>query len=312
MLNPNAPSFYLRSCPPAFDSPVFCPPPPPHPVLGFPSCLSTPILLPSIDVFFDNCYVNKKVLSYPPLPPFSIDSKETYPIDEVLRPPVSTADTEANTERASMEKTTFLVRGPRFFGRRRKVVKVWMAKSSGGSLSSSGFNPPEFRDGGQTTIMIKNIPNRLSREKLIGMLDQHCLKENEKEKEKLSSKPIFSEYDFVYMPMDFRNQCNLGYGFVNFTTHRGALGFYNSYQSYKWEIYESKKVCEVSSARIQGKAGLVEHFKKTCFNCDSDDYLPVQFTPPRNGSTSLPAAVLVGSRRLSDCTESRTGRDWNS
>ncbi|XP_068650777.1 protein terminal ear1-like [Aristolochia californica] len=295
MLNPNAPSFYVRPVARAFDIPVFFPPPPHH-VSGFPSCLPTPILLPSVDLFFDKC-----PLPPPPPPPFNVDSKRTYPIDKVILPPsVSNSDTVTKTERPPLRKTFFSVSGPRSsLSRRTKIVKVWMAKSSGRFLSPSAFNPSEFDDGDRTTVMIKNIPNRLSREKLIGMLDQHCMEENEKEKEKLPSEPVLSEYDFVYLPMDFRNQCNLGYGFVNFTNHRGAVRFYNTYVNHRWEIYESKKVCEVSSARIQGKAALVERFKKTCFNCHSDDYLPVQFTPPRNGFTSLPDPVLVGSRRPS-------------
>lgn len=34
----------------------------------------------------------------------------------------------------------------------------------------------------------------------------------------------------------------------------------------------------------QGKKALVEHFGHTAFACESDDYLPVCFSPPRDGS----------------------------
>ncbi|KAG9455245.1 hypothetical protein H6P81_008149 [Aristolochia fimbriata] len=304
MLNPNAPSFHHRR--PAFVRPVFYPPPPPppllpRPVLDFPYRLPAPVLLPSVNVFYDKCYVAQKFFSVPFPPPPTVYSEKTCtdPNNDVLQPPVSTTlGTEANTEiREAMRKTSFSVRDPR--ARRRKVLQVWTAKGSS-HRSLCTYKAPDFDDACPTTVMIKNIPNRVSRDKLIEILDLHCVEMNKRggeEAEKSSSQPpLFSEYDFVYLPMDFRNHCNLGYGFVNFTTRGGAIAFYNTYHSYKWEIYQSKKVCQVSSARIQGKAALVERFKNTTFVCHSDDYLPVQFTPPRNGSTSLSPPVLVGSR----------------
>ncbi|GAY41722.1 hypothetical protein CUMW_061620 [Citrus unshiu] len=55
--------------------------------------------------------------------------------------------------------------------------------------------------GGETTLMIKNIPNRFKRHDLLQILDNHCWAENMKAK--LHSDPCRSEYDFLYLPMDF-------------------------------------------------------------------------------------------------------------
>ena len=39
---------------------------------------------------------------------------------------------------------------------------------------------------------------------------------------------------------------------------------------------------------------LEEHFKNSRFACDTDDYLPLIFRPPRNGkNTSIPATVAA-------------------
>ncbi|KAL0438039.1 UNVERIFIED_CONTAM: protein MEI2-like 1 [Sesamum latifolium] len=43
------------------------------------------------------------------------------------------------------------------------------------------------------------------------------------------------EYDFLYLPMDFRKKGNLGYAFVNFTSGVAALGFSKTLHNYKWE-----------------------------------------------------------------------------
>ena len=44
----------------------------------------------------------------------------------------------------------------------------------------------------------------------------------------------------------------------------------------------------------QGRIALEEHFKNSRFACDTDDYLPLIFRPPRNGkNSSIPATVAA-------------------
>lgn len=47
------------------------------------------------------------------------------------------------------------------------------------------------------------------------------------------------------------NRCNLGYAFVNFTTTGAALRLYKLLHKLKWEAFCSKKVCEITYARLQ-------------------------------------------------------------
>jgi hypothetical protein len=48
-------------------------------------------------------------------------------------------------------------------------------------------------------------------------------------------------YDFFYLPIDFRNRCNMGYCFVNFLRVQDALRFYNTLHKVKLPAYNSQK-----------------------------------------------------------------------
>ncbi|KAH7659628.1 Mei2-like C-terminal RNA recognition motif-containing protein, partial [Dioscorea alata] len=134
--------------------------------------------------------------------------------------------------------------------------------------------------------MMKNLPNKLLRNKLLEMLDEHCFQVNQRIKEDGGDghDSILSEFDFLYLPMDFDSGSNLGYAFVNFTSAAAARRLYRAYQNKAWDtVLGSRKICEVTYARIQGLLPLQKRFKNSIFICDSDDYLPVYFTPSRNG-----------------------------
>ncbi|CAL9208415.1 unnamed protein product [Musa hybrid cultivar] len=123
-------------------------------------------------------------------------------------------------------------------------------------------------DGGKTTVMIKNLPNKFTKEKLLGILDQHCYAENQKIMEEGNEKSLelgkgdissttLSEFDFLYLPIDFNTGNNMGYAFVNFTSAVAAWRLYGSLQNYDWKPHGSRKICVVTYARIQVK--IAEH-----------------------------------------------------
>ncbi|CAL9089088.1 unnamed protein product [Musa acuminata var. zebrina] len=166
----------------------------------------------------------------------------------------------------------------------------------------------EFLDDGKTTVMIKNLPNKFTKEKLLGILDKHCYEENHKLSndgaEKLSesgggemSSAAFSEFDFLYLPIDFTTGSNMGYAFVNFTSAVAAWRLYNFLHNYDWKFHGSRKICEVTYARIQGLPALQKQFRNSTFVCGSDDFLPVCFVPPRNGYCQ-PSFQFLGRREL--------------
>ncbi|GAB2220444.1 hypothetical protein Drorol1_Dr00008095 [Drosera rotundifolia] len=137
----------------------------------------------------------------------------------------------------------------------------------------------------RTTVMIKNIPNKYSQKLLLNMLDNHCIHCNEQiiAAGGEVDQPL-SSYDFVYLPIDFNNKCNVGYGFVNMTSPEGTLRVYKAFHKQHWEVFNSRKICEVTYARLQGLEALKEHFKNSKFACETEEYLPVVFSPPRDGS----------------------------
>ncbi|XP_057947792.1 protein terminal ear1 homolog [Malania oleifera] len=152
-------------------------------------------------------------------------------------------------------------------------------------------NVDAIDESSRTTLMIKNIPNRYSRDLLINILDNHCILSNTKIKG--SNQPL-SSYDFFYLPIDFSNKCNVGYAFVNLTSPQAARRLFHAFHSHHWEIFESKKICEVAYARLQGLEMLKEHFKNSRFPCTTEEYLPVMFSPPRDGKNAAPPIPISG------------------
>mmetsp|Transcript_52030 Transcript_52030/g.111355 ORF Transcript_52030/g.111355 Transcript_52030/m.111355 type:complete len:396 (-) Transcript_52030:97-1284(-) len=96
-----------------------------------------------------------------------------------------------------------------------------------------------------TTVMLRNIPNRYTADMMLELLDEHGFK---------------YLYDFVYLPMDFRNGVNLGYAFVNILTHKDALRFMDKFQGFANWFFDSAKVCEVSWAHPH--QGIDEHVER--------------------------------------------------
>ncbi|KAF0916409.1 hypothetical protein E2562_007510 [Oryza meyeriana var. granulata] len=169
--------------------------------------------------------------------------------------------------------------------------------AAAGDAASEVPEPATCKDT-RTTVMIRNIPNKYSQKLLLNMLDNHCILSNQQieascEDDGGEGQP-FSSYDFLYLPIDFNNKCNVGYGFVNLTSPEAAVRLYKAFHKQPWEVFNSRKICQVTYARVQGLDALKEHFKNSKFPCDSDEYLPVVFSPPRDGKLLTEPVPLVG------------------
>ncbi|KAI4345297.1 hypothetical protein L6164_012433 [Bauhinia variegata] len=161
----------------------------------------------------------------------------------------------------------------------------------------------------RTTVMIKNIPNKYSQKLLLNMLDNHCIHCNEQIAEG-DDQPL-SSYDFVYLPIDFNNKCNVGYGFVNLTSPEATLRFYKAFHLQHWEVFNSRKICEVTYARVQGLEALKEHFKNSKFPCEMEHYLPVVFSPPRDGRQLTEPLPIVGQKQQNNEMDGDDDGDQN-
>jgi len=97
----------------------------------------------------------------------------------------------------------------------------------------------------RTTVMIRNIPIKYS--------DDMLLKELEEFKGK---------YNCLYLPFDYEKNGNRGYAFINFLHPYHILLFYEKFEGKSWLLIESKKICELNSAKFQG----IEEIKKHARN----------------------------------------------
>jgi len=91
--------------------------------------------------------------------------------------------------------------------------------------------------------------------------------------------------DFLYLPIDFKNKCNRGYAFVNFVDFSDIYTFYDKYNGQSWKVFNSEKVCQITYARIQGKAGMLKRFENSALMEKDPEYRPIVFVShgPRKG-----------------------------
>ena len=96
----------------------------------------------------------------------------------------------------------------------------------------------------RTTIMIKNIPNKFSRELLLSTIDQN----------------FKGTYDLFILPTDGNKNKNFGYSFINFTSCYFIPFFYYMFNRKKWSSTNSQKICEITYSKVQGRENLIAHY----------------------------------------------------
>ena len=96
----------------------------------------------------------------------------------------------------------------------------------------------------RTTVMIKNIPNKFTRDLLLNIIDQH----------------FKGAYDLFILPTDVNRYKNFGYSFINFTCSYYIPYFYFLFNGKKWSSTNSLKICEITYSKIQGRNNLLSHY----------------------------------------------------
>lgn len=110
----------------------------------------------------------------------------------------------------------------------------------------------------RTTCMLKNIPNKYTQSMLKHMLDEHHS----------------DKFDFLYLRMDQKNKCNVGYAFINFINYSEIPSFYEKVNHKGWKKFKSHKIAELTYASIQGLFNLVKKFRRNSFFGESDETRP--------------------------------------
>ncbi|KAJ6802975.1 protein MEI2-like 4 isoform X2 [Iris pallida] len=135
----------------------------------------------------------------------------------------------------------------------------------------------------RTTLMIKNIPNKYTSKMLLAAIDEQHK----------------GTYNFIYLPIDFKNKCNVGYAFINMIDPRQIIPFFQAFNGKKWEKFNSEKVASLAYARIQGKSALIAHFQNSSLMNEDKRCRPILFHsdgPNAGDQEPFPMGVNIRSR----------------
>ncbi|KAL5629391.1 hypothetical protein BROUX41_001998 [Berkeleyomyces rouxiae] len=116
----------------------------------------------------------------------------------------------------------------------------------------------------RTTIMLRNIPNKVDQAWLKRFLDETS----------------WGRFDFMYLRIDFANDCNVGYAFINFcdlNKPMDVVHFVSKRGNQRWNCFKSDKVAEVSYAALQGRDALVAKFRNSVVMLEAPHYRPKLF-----------------------------------
>ncbi|KAG7673813.1 hypothetical protein Ndes2437B_g01986 [Nannochloris sp. 'desiccata'] len=125
----------------------------------------------------------------------------------------------------------------------------------------------------RTTLMVKNIPNKYTQKMLLSLMEERF------------AGVVPFPFDFFYLPIDFKNRCNVGYAFINMTTPHAIPALVEEFHGRRWPKFNSEKICKVSYARIQGKNSLIQHFQNSSLLHEDKRCRPVLFGP--NGEVEI-------------------------
>ncbi|KAI9914776.1 hypothetical protein PsorP6_007641 [Peronosclerospora sorghi] len=125
----------------------------------------------------------------------------------------------------------------------------------------------------RTTLMIRNIPNKYTQQMLLAEINRNHDR----------------NYDFFYLPIDFKNKCNMGYAFINFIRPVHIKAFYQEFDGQKWTNFNSEKVCAITYARLQGKQAMITRFQNSSLMEKHESYRPLVFgsSGPNRGRPEL-------------------------
>lgn len=123
---------------------------------------------------------------------------------------------------------------------------------------------PNEAPSGTTTLMLRHIPNGLTRSNLMALLDLEGFE---------------AAYDFLYLPMDLDTHRNLGYAFVNLVSAVDAANCRERFRGFlEWPLEQELKgrPCEVEVTAVQGREAQVEKYRNSPLMHES---VPEEFKP---------------------------------
>ncbi|KAK7409045.1 hypothetical protein QQX98_008806 [Neonectria punicea] len=151
----------------------------------------------------------------------------------------------------------------RIDARRQNATRITRSPYHSAASHHNHVDIGRIRDGidVRTTIMLRNIPNKVDQAMLKRIIDESS----------------WGKYDFMYLRIDFANDCNVGYAFINFVDPLDIIDFVNARGNQRWNCFKSDKVAEISYATIQGKDCLVQKFRNSSVMLEAPHYRPKLF-----------------------------------
>mmetsp|Transcript_53900 Transcript_53900/g.128370 ORF Transcript_53900/g.128370 Transcript_53900/m.128370 type:complete len:483 (+) Transcript_53900:156-1604(+) len=139
------------------------------------------------------------------------------------------------------------------------------AQEPGATVAAAACKQPEVECPVEerTTVMLRNMPNNYNRKMLLQMMDREG---------------FAGQYNFVYMPIDFKSRASLGYAFINLTSPEMARKFWAVFEGYSKWMLPSRKVSKVSwSSPHQGLQAHVDRYRNSPLMHPDvpDDYRPI-------------------------------------
>lgn len=135
------------------------------------------------------------------------------------------------------------------------------------SATKKSKKKKELKEHEKTTSMLRNIPNKYEQGKLLKVMADKGFDT--------------TTFDFFYLPIDFRNNCCVGYAFINFRTHELAVEFEKAFTDFKLPMeHASPKICQVNFARIQGRQANIDVYRNSALaGIQKKEYKPLCFEP---------------------------------
>jgi len=160
-------------------------------------------------------------------------------------------------------------------GRRVPAALVPRSPAADGSLppsTTSGApttigsdeSAPTLSERGRTTVMMRSIPEAITRDDLLGLIDREGFS---------------GDVDFLYLPVDFKTKASSGFAFINLRSPALARRFHTHFSRFSsWGVPLAKR-CNMSWAREdqQGLAANVARYRNSSVmhSSVSEEHRPV-------------------------------------
>lgn len=135
-------------------------------------------------------------------------------------------------------------------------------------------------------MLMYNIPSYYDKKHIKDLLNKHQLK-----------------YDFLHVPLDFKDKAALGYAVINFETRAERVRFDNSFSGFSaWEPdahgRKSPKVCEIKEPLVSGKeANIGNNRNSFVMKMKDDDFHPEVFVDGERMPFPKPTKTIKRRRK---------------